>query len=241
MKIKLGYIFCQAHHENNIYRIDCSLAIVALHTNAKARVKLMQSFGLEQLLALLFFTTLMSFTPGPNTMLSSALAANYGLKRTLPFIFAVPAGWVLLLWLCAAGLGVLVKTNPFIGGFIKYGGVSYLLWLAWKLYNTKAIAERDATAPVRFFQGMLLQFVNIKAWFGALTITSTRIANAPDVITRTLLLTPIFVLFAFASNLTYALMGAGLRQWLLIGQRLHIFNACLALALVLTALWMLRL
>jgi threonine/homoserine/homoserine lactone efflux protein len=201
----------------------------------------MQDFGLEPLLSLLFFVTLMSFTPGPNTLLASALGANYGLKRTLPFIIAVPAGWVLLLWLCAAGVGALVKTNPFLGSFIKLGGVAYLLWLAWKLYNTQALAERTTAAPVSFFQGVLLQFVNIKAWFGSLTITSTWIASAPDVLSRTLLLTPIFIVYAFASNFTYALVGASLRQWLVVGQRLRFFNASLALALVLTALWMLRL
>lgn len=43
-----------------------------------------------ELAALLAFATAMSFTPGPNTALSTALAANLGLKRTLRFIAAVP-------------------------------------------------------------------------------------------------------------------------------------------------------
>ena len=45
--------------------------------------------------------------------------------------------------------------------------------------------------------------------------------------------------FAFFSNLSYALVGSLLRQWLAQGQRLLVFNRCMALALVLTAAWML--
>ena len=45
-----------------------------------------------ELTALLLFCTAMSFSPGPNTTLSTALGANLGLKRALPFILAVPAG-----------------------------------------------------------------------------------------------------------------------------------------------------
>jgi threonine/homoserine/homoserine lactone efflux protein len=201
----------------------------------------MQGFGMEQWLSLLTFTTLMSFTPGPNTMLSSALAANYGLKRALPFIASVPVGWVALLWLCAAGLGFVVKTNPWMSGGIKLLGVSYMLWLAWKIYRSHTVADRNDAAPVSFWQGVLLQFVNIKAWFGALTITSAWIATAPDVMSHTLVLTPVFMSFAFTSNLTYALLGASLRGWLLLGTRLRWFNTALAIALVITALWMLRL
>ena len=53
-----------------------------------------------------------TFTPGPNTTLSTALAANRGLRGALHFICAVPAGWVLLLLLCGAGLGALVLAAP---------------------------------------------------------------------------------------------------------------------------------
>jgi len=44
--------------------------------------------------------------------------------------------------------------------------------------------------------------------------------------------------FGFASNFTYALVGALLRGWLAQGRRLLWFNRALALALVATAGWM---
>ena len=53
----------------------------------------------SELLALLGFATAMAFTPGPNTTLSAALAANHGLRRALPFVAGVPVGWGALLQL----------------------------------------------------------------------------------------------------------------------------------------------
>ena len=50
----------------------------------------------EELIALLVLSTASSFTPGPNTTLSTALAANLGFRRSLRFVLAVPVGWGLL-------------------------------------------------------------------------------------------------------------------------------------------------
>jgi threonine/homoserine/homoserine lactone efflux protein len=47
------------------------------------------------------------------------------------------------------------------------------------------------------------------------------------------------MLFGLVSNLTYAVMGSLLREWLLKGTRLLIFNRCISSVLVLTAGWML--
>ena len=47
--------------------------------------------------ALLLLATAMSFTPGPNTALATAMAANAGLRHSLRYVLAVPMGWCLLL------------------------------------------------------------------------------------------------------------------------------------------------
>jgi threonine/homoserine/homoserine lactone efflux protein len=46
------------------------------------------------------------------------------------------------------------------------------------------------------------------------------------------------MVFAFASNFLYALIGSLLRQWLTQGTRLRWFNRALALVLAGTAAWM---
>ena len=195
----------------------------------------------QEFTALLVLATAMSFSPGPNTTLSAALAANGGLRHAMRFVWAVPVGWCLLLLLCAAGVGALVVAAPVLRGGIKAVGVGYLLWLAWKLSGTATlgVAAGDKL-QIGFIEGVALQFVNIKAWLLALTIVAGWVAGQPDALQRLAIVTPVMLVYAFASNFTYALVGAVLRNWLAQGKRLLWFNRAMAAILVLTAFWMLK-
>ena len=190
--------------------------------------------------ALLVLATAVSFTPGPNTTLSTAIAANRGLKPAMRFVCAVPVGWGLLLVFCALGLGAVVMAAPMLRWAVLGLGVAYMLWLAWRLAGSRALAQVNASRlNVSFFQGVLLQFLNIKAWMLALSVVAGWIAGRPDATERTLQVLPLMLAFGFFSNLTYATTGSLLRGWLAHGQRLLVFNRCMAAALVLTAVWML--
>ena len=93
---------------------------------------------------------------------------------------------------------------------------------------------------VGFVQGVMLQFLNIKAWMLALSVTAGWIAGQADEVQRLMQVMPVMVFYAFASNFSYALVGSLLRQWLAQGRRLQVFNRVMATALVFTALWMLK-
>jgi threonine/homoserine/homoserine lactone efflux protein len=197
----------------------------------------------QEFTALLVLATAMSFTPGPNTTLSTALAANGGLRRAMPFVCAVPLGWSALLLICAWGLGAMVLAVPLLAWAVKAVGVAYLLWLAWKLSQARQLSEASAAAlSVGFWQGVALQFVNIKAWMLALAIVSGWVAGRADTGQRLAIVVPTMLGFAFTSNFLYATMGSLLRDWLRgpegSGLRLRLFNQAMALVLVATAIWM---
>lgn len=200
---------------------------------------------LAEFTALLLFCTAMTFSPGPNTTLSTALAANLGLRRAMRFCIAVPTGWTLLMVATGLGLGALITGVPALRWGVKAVGVGYLLWLAWKLALANRLAQVDADKlQVTFWQGVGLQFVNIKAWMLALTISAGWVVNAGALPAsnpgeRLLQVCVVMAFFAFTSNFTYALVGSMLRLWLSQGHRLMVFNRCLAVVLVVTAGWML--
>ncbi|TXC67393.1 LysE family translocator [Piscinibacter aquaticus] len=195
----------------------------------------------EELAALLSFATAMSFTPGPNTTLSTALGANLGLKRALPFILAVPTGWTLMMLMCGLGLAALVLAAPPLRLAVKFGGIAYLVWLAWKLARASRLGEADpAQLRVGFWQGVGLQFLNIKAWMLALAlaagwVTSAGALPAPNPGERLAIVCAVMVVFALTSNLAYALVGSMLRGWLAQGRRLIVFNRVMAAVLLATA------
>ena len=101
-----------------------------------------------------------------------------------------------------------------------------------------------ASAPsqrfaVGFGRGVLLQFVNIKAWLNALLISAGWVTGVPGaLLERLAVVLPLMMAYGFASNFTYAWVGAALRGWLAQGQRLLVFNRVLAAVLLATALWM---
>ena len=197
-----------------------------------------------ELAALLAYATAMAFTPGPNTTLATALAANHGLRHAVRFVFAVPVGWCLLLLASIAGLGALVTALPALGQALRWIGVAYMLWLALRLWSREAVVadtdDRLAGFDIGFVRGVALQFVNGKAWLNALTISATWITVEGQTVLRAAQVLPIAAAYGLASNFTYACVGAALRGWLAQGHRLQIFNRTMAIVLVATALWMLR-
>ncbi len=198
----------------------------------------------SEFLPLLLFCAAMSFSPGPNTTLSTALAANHGLQRALRFCLAVPTGWTLLMLASGLGLGALVTSVPALTWAIKLVGAAYMLWLAFRLARAGQHAQvDDSRLQVTFAQGVGMQFLNIKAWMLALTLTAGWVVNAggqpaANPGERLAIISVVMLAFAFSSNFVYALVGSLLRQWLVHGARLLWFNRALALVLVATAAWM---
>jgi threonine/homoserine/homoserine lactone efflux protein len=163
------------------------------------------------------------------------------MRSALKFILAVPIGWGLLLSLCMAGLGNLVLAVPALRWVIMLSGTLYLLWLAYRLWGTREMATANADRlNISFMQGVSLQFLNIKAWMLAISLVAGWVAGKEDALARSMVLLPIMMCFGLVSNLTYAIVGSLLRQWLSEGLRLLVFNRCMATALLFTAIWMLK-
>lgn len=192
-----------------------------------------------ELSALILMAVAGSFTPGPNTTLAAAVAANRGLRAAMPFVCAVPVGWMLLFLLTAAGVGGLLTALPWLYGAVLAFGVGYLLWLAWRLAGSSQLRSVEGSQlDVGFGQGIVLQFANIKAWMLALSVVAGWVAGRPDGLVRAGVVMAVMFVAGFTSNLCYAALGAVLRPWLARGRRLLHFNRIMALALALTALWM---
>ena len=202
--------------------------------------------SLQEFIALLLLATAMSFTPGPNTTLSTALAANVGLRPALRFCLAVPAGWTLLMLVSGLGLGAAVLAVPMLRWVVKALGVGYMLWLAWKISRVETLGTADGMQlKVGFWQGVGLQFINIKAWMLALALTGGWVTSsggspAANPGERLAIVLAVMSVYAFVSNLTYAMVGSLLRDWLSQGRRLAWFNRAMGFVLVVTAIWMLK-
>src|SRR6516165_3687714 len=84
-----------------------------------------------------------SITPGPNNMMLLASGLNFGVRRTLPLMFGISVGYVVLMLAVGFGLGEGLRAVP--GAFLalKVAGGAYMLWLAWRIAMSAPPGEED--------------------------------------------------------------------------------------------------
>lgn len=117
--------------------------------------------------SLFTFLFIAAITPGPNNVLLTSSAANYGFRRTLMLLVGIMLGMQSILYLSAFGVAALLLIYPALHLLMKIAGSVYLLWLAWKTASANYApvkTESNLSRPVTWYQGGLLQFLNPKAW-----------------------------------------------------------------------------
>jgi threonine/homoserine/homoserine lactone efflux protein len=190
---------------------------------------------LTELLSLAAFLLFGTFTPGANTAVSTMLGANYGAWRAMPFVGGVAVAFGLIYALCIAGVGALIQTTPWLRSLLVWGGLAYMLWLAYRIATATAIKRSDQAKPLHAGHGFANCMANPKVWMLAISVAAQfALQSAAWHVWAALL----FAAFGFASNAAWAMVGSSLRAWLERGARLTWFNRAMGAALAATAVWM---
>src|SRR5690349_23577532 len=101
--------------------------------------------------ALLIFTFVMTFTPGPNTLMLLASGVNFGFRATVPHMAGITLGAGILTLIIGMGLGEIFKHYPLIYTMLGYAGAAYMLFLAWKIATAQSIGEiKSGSKPFTF-------------------------------------------------------------------------------------------
>ncbi|WP_375568747.1 LysE family translocator [Seohaeicola saemankumensis] len=186
---------------------------------------------LDSFLALSAFALVSSITPGPNNLMLMASGANFGFRRTVPHMLGIGLGFGLMVVLVGLGLVRIFDAFPVTHLILTVVGVAYLLWLAWKIAHAAAPdAARAGARPFTFFQAVLFQWVNPKAWQMALTAITL---YAPDrSVVAILWVGLVFALINLPSVSTWTVMGQQMGRILSSPKRLRLFNWSMAALLV---------
>ena len=186
------------------------------------------------------YALVMSITPGPNNVMLTASGARFGLRRTLPHLAGVSVGFVLLVAAACAGLGALFLHWPALQTALRWAGSVYLLFLGWQLLRAGSVQGAGAAKPITFLEGLAFQYVNPKGWVMAVTAATLFMPTAQlGPVLATLYVTTISAVIGPPCSAVWALFGSSLRHLLQQPLPLRIFNAVMALALVVTGVLML--
>ena len=127
----------------------------------------------ELIVAISAYNFVMYVTPGPNNSILTTSGIKFGFFRSIPNIFGIPTGHGLQLALVCFGLGSLFTTFPILLDILRYVGTAYILYLAYKMFGSVNItSSEDESRPLKYYEAILFQFVNPKAWVICITAVS---------------------------------------------------------------------
>ena len=117
-------------------------------------------------------------SPGPSIAALVARVISKGFRDVLPFLLAMWIGEAIWLSLAVFGLAVVAQTFHLAFVIVKWVGVAYLVYLAWKMW-TAPVAVREGELPREdsparlFLAGMAVTLGNPKIMMFYLALLPT--------------------------------------------------------------------
>ena len=108
---------------------------------------------------ILTFAMTAAITPGPNNIILSTNAVNYGFKETIPLILGVLFGFLSVLSLCLLGIGEVYESFPNFKTFIKIVATIFLTYLAYKIFNSSEFSDNSNKKRFTFRDIYFFSFV----------------------------------------------------------------------------------
>lgn len=189
--------------------------------------------SLQTLIAVLIFSTVMAFTPGPNNAMLASSGSRFGLARTLPHAAGVTLGFPVMIFLVGLGLASILLASPLLQLGMKSVSCAYLLWMAFQIARSDSTKEsRGKDKPLTFLQAAAFQWINPKAWLMAVGAISAYTTASGRLYLEVAIIAAVSLAVSIFSTLTWAAFGAGIRRWLRSHTALRLFNLAMALSLV---------
>ncbi len=188
-----------------------------------------------EIIALISFVVVTTYTPGPNNISAASMGVLYGYKRTLPYMLGMVSGFFMMLTLSGLVSGFLIEQIPAFETVLRIVGALYILWLAWHTLKASYTFDEENQKPLGYLQGFLLQVLNVKVIVYGLTLYGTFLAGKIPSFFYLVLSAAGFAAVGFTSVSLWTLFGAGIRKYLNRPKLRLIVNIILALLLVYTA------
>jgi threonine/homoserine/homoserine lactone efflux protein len=187
----------------------------------------------QALTAVLIFSLVMGFTPGPNNVMLASSGARFGIRASLPHISGVTIGFPIMVLLVGLGLASILFTSPRLQLAMKLVSCVYLLWLAVQIGKSTQMRDAASGRPLTFLQAALFQWVNPKAWLVAVgAISAYTTGSGMRLYLQVAIIALISAGVCLLSTLTWTTFGASIRRWLRAPAAFRLFNLIMALLLV---------
>lgn len=194
---------------------------------------------LEAMVAMSIFALATSATPGPVNIISALSGANFGAKRSMPFVLGATASFVVILLAVGTGYTVVFNIIDQYSKPVAVLGSAYMLHLAWKIamHDGSLNFDNEATNCPNFQSGLITQAINPKAWLVSFSAISVYVTPHLDYQAHLVIFSVIFFIICALSLSAWAVIGKQLARTT--GNILWL-NRSMALLLALSVVFMLH-
>ncbi|TRX73002.1 LysE family translocator [Pseudomonas mangiferae] len=190
-------------------------------------------------LSMAAFALAASITPGPVNLVALNGGARFGFRASLRHVSGATVGFTLLLLLVGLGLHELLVRAPVLLTGIQWGGIAFLLYMAWRLAldDGRLGSDRPVARP-SFRTGALMQWLNPKAWLASVAGMGLFVADGD--LARIGLFAALYFIICYLSVACWGWAGSLLRRHLEHPARVRLLNRTMAVLLVGSALYLLE-
>ncbi len=181
---------------------------------------------------ILTFAMTAAITPGPNNIILSTNAVNYGFKETIPLILGVFFGFLSVLSLCLLGIGEVYESFPNFKTFIKIVATIFLTYLAYKIFNSSEFSSNSNKKKFTFRDIYFFQLINPKAVSVSMSSSAIFIQNQFSYLEEFVLIFICFTISTFTSAIVWAAIGHSFRKYLNDKRKIIFFNRVMAVLLL---------
>ena len=100
-------------------------------------------------------------SPGPANILYAASGSSFGIRKTIPFWLGTNITSIFQTLAVGFGLNLVITAYPRIADAIKYLGIGFLLYLAFKFFRFSCSANKTLR-PLTFKDGVIVEALNMK-------------------------------------------------------------------------------
>jgi threonine/homoserine/homoserine lactone efflux protein len=192
-------------------------------------------------LSFLLTCLIIEATPGPNMAWLAVTAAAHGRRAGFAATGGIALGLLTIGTAAACGVATLIAGSPFAWETLRWGGVAFMLWLAWDGWREEKpddTATHNYTQAVKFFRrGLVINLLNPKAAVFYIAILPGFISPTAAPMPQALLLTVGYVAMATAMHALIVALAAKAQIFLENPRRRQITRRALSALLAAVALW----
>lgn len=173
------------------------------------------------------FALAASISPGPVNVVALSCGAQFGLAASLRHVTGATVGFVLLLVFTGFGLHEVLVRYPMLTDLIRWAGMAFLIYLAWKLaVDDGQLQVGKPTRRPSLLRGAAMQWLNPKAWLAAVAGMGAFVADGEARLIGLFAL--IYLIVCYLSVACWAYAGAFLGPYLRSSRRIRMFNRSMA-------------